>query len=136
MKRSVLDTNILVSAMLTPGGTPAKVLELALDGGFIVVCCDEIFAEYKDVLFRPHFGFALERVHLILDVIRESCVYVTPEKSGIPMIDESDRVFYDTAKSGNAVLATGNAKHYPAEPMVMTAAAFLHRLQHWKSGGR
>jgi predicted nucleic acid-binding protein len=41
------------------------------------------------------------------------------------MKDETDRKFYDTAKSSSATLITGNMKHYPAEPFIMTPADFI-----------
>jgi hypothetical protein len=41
------------------------------------------------------------------------------------MPDEDDRVFYDSAKLAGAYLITGNAKHYPAQPFVVTPAEFF-----------
>jgi len=45
------------------------------------------------------------------------------------MSDESDRVFYDTAKTIGAILVTGNIKHYPDEPLIMTPAVFMKKLE-------
>jgi len=44
------------------------------------------------------------------------------------MTDETDRVFYDTAKASGAILITGNIRHYPAMPFIMTPADFLGTL--------
>jgi putative PIN family toxin of toxin-antitoxin system len=123
----VLDTNILVSAMLTVGGNPSKILEMVLDEELSVYYSRSIMSEYEDVLFRPRFAFDAERVHFILDAIRESGVLLAPDPSGIQLPDESDRVFYDAAKSGGALLITGNLRHYPPEPFIVTAAGFLAR---------
>lgn len=57
---------------------------------------------------------------------------VIPEKSDISMTDETDRVFYDTAAAGEAVLITGNKKDYPDKPFIMTPADFL---QNYITGG-
>jgi predicted nucleic acid-binding protein len=46
----------------------------------------------------------------------------------MPLLDEDDRVFYDTATASEAVLVTGNIRHFPAEPFVMTPADFLSVL--------
>jgi predicted nucleic acid-binding protein len=40
------------------------------------------------------------------------------------MQDEDDRIFYDTAKEGDAILITGNFRHYPNEPFIMKPSAF------------
>jgi hypothetical protein len=41
------------------------------------------------------------------------------------MADESDRKFFDAAKTCGAVLITGNKKHYPPEPFILSPAEFL-----------
>ena len=43
----------------------------------------------------------------------------------MPMPDETDRIFYDTAKASGAILITGNLKHFPSEPFIMKSAEFL-----------
>ncbi|GHU65712.1 hypothetical protein AGMMS49983_13900 [Clostridia bacterium] len=49
----VLDTNILVSALLSPLGNPAKIYRMFLTENLKVAYSSEIISEYKDVLFRP-----------------------------------------------------------------------------------
>ena len=44
------------------------------------------------------------------------------------MIDEDDRIFYDTAKTAKAYLITGNKKHYPQENFIFTPADFLEYI--------
>ena len=53
---------------------------------------------------------------------------IEPAASDIPMIDETDRIFYDTAKAAGATLITGNIKHYPAEPFIMLPADFIKNI--------
>lgn len=127
MPAVVLDTNILVSAMLTSGGGPARILKLVLDAEITAFYSLEIMAEYENVLFRPQFALDPGRVFAVLDFIREAGVLAAPKRSGIPMTDESDRIFYDVAKNNGALLITGNMKHYPKEPFIVTAAEFLNR---------
>ena len=43
--------------------------------------------------------------------------------------DESDRIFYATAKGSDSILISGNLKHYPGEPFIMLPADFLKRLE-------
>jgi len=53
---------------------------------------------------------------------------LTPDASDFPMIDESDRKFYDLHKAANAILITGNAKHFPKEDLIMSPVAFIERV--------
>jgi len=50
-------------------------------------------------------------------------------ESNIPMPDESDRIFYDTAKQSGSILITGNTKHFPDEPFIMTPAEFMRMME-------
>ena len=52
---AVIDTNVVVSALLNHSSTPGKVLEEALVGRIIPLLHDEILDEYDDVLRRPKF---------------------------------------------------------------------------------
>jgi predicted nucleic acid-binding protein len=113
--------------MLTSGGGPARILKLVLDAEITAFYSLEIMAEYENVLFRPQFALDPGRVFAVLDFIREAGVLAAPKRSGIPMTDESDRIFYDVAKNNGALLITGNMKHYPKEPFIVTAAEFLNR---------
>ena len=45
------------------------------------------------------------------------------------MIDETDRIFYDTAVSSGATLITSNKKDYPNEPFILTPAEFLYKIK-------
>ena len=49
-----------------------------------------------------------------------------PKKSNLQMIDEADRIFYDTAKGSNSILITGNIKHFPKEDFIKTVNEFLN----------
>ena len=52
---AIIDTNVLVSAMLKMGSVPGQVVAEAMHGDIIPVLNDEILAEYEDVLRRPKF---------------------------------------------------------------------------------
>jgi len=125
MPRVVLDTNILVSALLTPSGNPAKVYKLFLTGILALAYSEEILMEYRDVLHRPRLRIPAEDADTVLDVIRQYGEQVEPIPSIDPMADEDDRIFYDTAKSAGAYLITGNKRHFPDEPFILTPAEFL-----------
>ena len=126
MLRAVLDTNILVSALLNPQGAPADILRKMAIDDITVFYSPVIFAEYQEVLFRAKFGFDQVDVENLLGQIRLQGIMELPDVSTVSMPDESDRVFYDTAKFCNAYLITGNKKHYPREKFIVSPAEFLY----------
>jgi putative PIN family toxin of toxin-antitoxin system len=128
MRRAVLDTNVLVSALLSPKGNAAVILGMISDGFLTPVYCRQILSEYTSVLTRPRFGFPKILVDEALDLFEVFGVPVDPQKSDFSMPDESDRVFYDTAVTGAAVLVTGNLKHFPEKHFVISPADFLIHL--------
>lgn len=56
MIRVVLDTNIIVSALLSPLGPPAQVFSLAVDGVVQLCVSGKVYDEYDEVIRRPHLG--------------------------------------------------------------------------------
>lgn len=125
----VVDTNVLVSALLSPSGAPAGVLNTILNGRATLLYDNRILFEYRDVLRRPRFQFPEPLVSPILDFVREAGQYVIADPTAIAFTDEDDKPFYEVAKSGGALfLITGNTNHFPDEPMVVTPRSFLDRL--------
>ena len=110
----VLDTNVLVSALLTPGGVCGQIVELVIRN-VLDVCVDgRILEEYEAVLHRSGFSFAagnVDRVLAQLELVAER-VTARPFRSSIP--DPSDLAFLEVAVAGHAVLVTGNKRHYPS----------------------
>ena len=90
------------------------------------LCYDSrIIYEYEIVLLRPKFRFDEHSIKKLVKTLAAFGVSIVAEHSGIPMPDESDRKFYDAAQSANALLVTGNKKHFPAEPFILTPNEFL-----------
>ena len=88
----------------------------------------EIYREYQKVLAYKKLSFEVQTQNEILNKIEKVGAIIKPAKSDIQMVDESDRIFYDTAKAGGAALVTGNVKHYPKESFIMTPAEFLEMM--------
>lgn len=116
--RMVIDTNIIVSALLSPNGAAYQVLSDVLDGKHEVFVSEEIFREYTEVLHREKFGFDEGDIVCLLDWFRNNSIWVEVTKSDIRMPDEKDRVFFDVARCCRARLLTGNIKHYPVHELV------------------
>lgn len=131
MQNIVIDTNIIVSAFISPNGNAEKVLKSILPNKNIMICYNEdIMKEYTEVLGREKFkkyGFESkrEKINSVLSKIVETGKIVNPVKSTIPLPDEKDRIFYDTAKESNAILITGNEKDFPGEPFIINPAEYI-----------
>jgi putative PIN family toxin of toxin-antitoxin system len=123
----VLDTNIIVSAALSPAGNPAKIIALVPEKEIQIYYGTGILSEYKDVLSRPRLKIPVEIQKRIIKAILKAGIYFEPITSVIPLPDETDRIFYDTAKGVEAILITGNIKHYPTEDFIMTPSQFLKK---------
>jgi uncharacterized protein len=122
----VLDTNVLVSALINPAGAPATVLALLLNGKLTVCYDNRILGEYGEVLSRQRFHFKRSLILQLLDYIRQEGEFIAAEPLRITSVSEDDRMFYEVAKTGKAAfLVTGNKRHSRNEDMVRTPKEFV-----------
>ena len=125
MIKVVLDTNILVSSLLT-SGPPAAIIDLVADSRIIPYYSDFILQEYWDVLSREKFGFSpIQVTRLIHDIARCGLAIELKQPGKEKMIDEDDRIFYETAVEAQAYLVTGNTRHFPKHSFIVSPARFL-----------
>ncbi len=121
---AVLDTNVIVSAMLRWRSVPGSLLELAFDGVIVPVLNEEIMAEYRNVLARPKFHLTEEIIEDVIADMTERGVFVDAEVLAWDLPDAKDKVFYEVVmeerKSEDAYLVTGNLRHFPVKPFVVT----------------
>jgi putative PIN family toxin of toxin-antitoxin system len=112
----VIDTNIIVSGLITPFGHSAEILRL-LAAGKILICLDaRILVEYFEVLKRPKFNFNKDDISILLKEIELTGEFSTsiPIKKSLP--DPNDNMFLEVALPGNAeCIITGNSNHFPAK---------------------
>jgi len=85
----------------------------------------EILTEYKRVLSYEKLNIAVDTQESIYNAIEEAGIYIKPVVSTIQILHEDDRIFYDIAKTSGATLITGNIKHYPDDPDILTPTQFL-----------
>ncbi|MEA5075491.1 MAG: putative toxin-antitoxin system toxin component, PIN family [Coriobacteriia bacterium] len=132
--RIVLDTNVLVSGLLTPYGPPGEIVRMASSGA-ITLCLDaRILAEYAEVLSRPKFGFDADAVAALLDQLEYTGWTTAAEPLPLRLPDPDDEPFLEVALSGAAdALVTGNIADFPAERcgdvVVLTPAGFIERYR-------
>ena len=125
---AVMDTNVLVSALITknPEAATAKVVRLLLEQEFVPLYDADIIAEYEDVLHRSKFPILKETAEALISFIIENGIESSRVNFAESMPDEDDRVFYEVSLSQeDSFLVTGNLKHYPSSSRVITPAQFL-----------
>lgn len=130
---AVLDTNVLVSALLRGNSVPGAIAAESLIGRIIPLLHEEIIAEYRDVLHRPKFHFPPDAVDAFLNGLIKRGIFVdsTPLEEYLP--DPDDAVFYEVVmearKEDEAYLITGNLKHFPARSFIVTPKEMLEILE-------
>lgn len=128
---AVLDTNVLVSALLSRSAdsTISKLINAVIECKITPMYSWEILNEYADVLSRDKFHFSQELRDTLINRIRNKGIESERFPFDEKMPDESDRVFYEVALSKeDAYLVTGNQKHFPVTPIVVTPAEMLEIL--------
>ena len=129
---AVIDTNVFVSAFIThnPDAATSKVVECMFHGQIRPMYNDDIMAEYEEVLSRDYLHISPMRRNALFAYIREYGMVAERKAFNKLLIDESDRVFYEVALSKeDSFLVTGNLKHYPQEPIVVTPAQMLQIIE-------
>lgn len=133
---AILDTNVLVSAMLKTASVPSQVVAEALNGDIIPVLNDEILAEYEEVLRRPKFKFNPIAVKVFLEELKRRAVYADSAFIEEEIPDVKDIVFYavlmEVRKEEEAYLVTGNLRHFPVRTYVVTPKEMLDILREVK----
>ena len=111
---AVIDTNVIVSAMLKWDSIPGTNFELE---------------EYRQVLLRPKFHLTERIVGDLLDNISARAVFADAHKLMLELPDPKDVVFYEVTmeqrKTEDTYLVTGNLKHFPSEHFVVTPRQML-----------
>jgi putative PIN family toxin of toxin-antitoxin system len=131
--RLVLDTNVLVSALLHPGRTPDLALHAVRAARAVVLVDERVEAEYREVLGRAKFrAIVPARREGLLAAVLAGCERVeVVAPSTVPLLDPDDRAFVEVALAGRAdAVVTGNGRHYPETLgfAVLSPAALLARL--------
>ena len=129
---AVIDTNVLVAAMLTRHKDSAtnRIVEAVNNLQITPLYHKDIIEEYRNVLSRSKFGFSPNDVERMISVITTYGILTFRETSSEIFPDTDDSVFYEVALSKDgAYLVTGNLKHFPKKPIVVTPAEMLQILE-------
>ncbi len=132
---AVIDTNVLLSALLSKSEDAAAVLVLnaVFDGRITLLYHEDILAEYEDVLCRARFHLDRADVEAMIDELRRIGLPLSPATVEEAFPDPDDRIFYavvmEKRKTDDAWLVTYNLKHYPQKPFVVTPGEMLRVLE-------
>ena len=130
--RTVLDTNVIVSGLLSPRGNARLVLAMAFARKFDLIVSAELLAEYEAVVRRPKFRFQSAEIEEALTELRRVGELVKPTDQVSESPDEPDNRFLECAEIGSAdYLVTGNTSHFPktwGKTQVVTIQRFLEVL--------
>lgn len=125
---AVIDTNVIVSALISKHSDSATVLVLESIFHDIVTPLynDEILNEYNTVLRRSKFNFSENRIKTTLETIAAKGIHSERLNSGEILPDPKDMVFYEVALcKEDSFLVTGNIKHFPKKPFIVTPSEML-----------
>ena len=131
----IVDTNVLVSALISPDKTapPGRIVRAMLEAALVFVVSDDLLAEYRAVLDRPrltqlHGLSASDLDELLLEITRNAVIL--PPVSTDPAPDPGDQHLWDLlAARGNLVLVTGDKRLFDSgmRTRILAPAAFLSR---------
>ncbi|TVR61653.1 MAG: putative toxin-antitoxin system toxin component, PIN family [Spirochaetaceae bacterium] len=128
--RIVLDTNVLVSALLNPNGVPASIVNVILDDTVTILVDDRILLEYREVLRRPKFAFPRDALHPLLEFFEHHSEYVSAGPAPVSINDPGDVPFYEVAVAADAdFLVTGNTRHFPEKHWIVSPGRFIEIIR-------
>ncbi len=139
MLRVVVDTNVFVSALLSPAGAPAQVLRAWRERRFLLLTSAEIIAEIAETLSRfigrAPYTVTLEDVKGVVTLLKNDALEIPGgvDVSDADIPDPDDLVFLACALGGGADVIVSGDKHlkslgdYRGIP-ILTARDFITRL--------
>ena len=134
MKQWVIDTNVIVSGLMTPSGSSAQIIDAILNGQVKLVYDSRILKEYRDVLSRPRLKLPPMKIQALL-VSMHRQLLVSPRVSGIIGPDSDDIIFIEAAlATTDKTIITGNLAHFQKrilqEVRILTPVQALAELSH------
>jgi len=129
----VLDTNVIVSGLLSPYSAPGEIVRMVASGTLELAYDARILLEYTEVLLRPKFSFHKQHVDDFLTQIKHGGHAIAANPLSIRLMDLDDEAFLEVALTGKVLcLITGNKKHYPQKArqgmIVVSPREFLDLL--------
>ena len=137
--KAVLDTNVVVSGLLSGTGPCGRILDLVLEGIVSIAIDSRVFAEYEEVVSRPRLAIPAAEADKVLNFLNLIAEPVTalPLPSALP--DADDQPFLEVAAAAQVALVIGNRRHFPADACqgvrVLSPTEFLDLLR-WEDADK
>ena len=126
---AVLDTNVLVSAVISSSGYPYDILRLIQSGNVIPIFDERMLNEYKEVFHYDKLKISEKTFQQTFNLILKSGLLIRDvETTKAQFLDRSDIPFFEVKESSeefDSVLVTGNLKHYPEQRDIITPKEFI-----------
>jgi putative PIN family toxin of toxin-antitoxin system len=127
MRCWVIDTNVVVSGLLSANGPCARILEAVMEGRVKLVYDARILTEYRDVLCRPRLKLKPALVMHFLEALGGQ-MSVIPERLAVVGPDPDDMVFIEVALAvPDRTIVTGNLADFPSE--ILNGARLITPVQ-------
>lgn len=135
--RAVVDTNVIVRALIRPRGTVGPVLLRLRQGDYTLLYSDSLLEELADVLNRPRirdkYRLTNNDIQTVLALILLRGEAVTPDQTITICRDPKDNKFLEVAVAGRAdVIVTGDDDLLVLHPFtgipIVSPSTFLQRL--------
>lgn len=132
--KTVIDTNVVVSSLLSKGKHTAitDFMDMVFNGEALPIASEEIFNEYEEVLYRSRFNFPKDIVESLVTFLKQHSIMAKTWDTGMELTDKSDLPFFEAyiaEQSPETFLVTGNIKHYPEWPYIVTPREILDFLE-------
>ena len=135
---AVIDTNVLVSALFSISGnsSPSIIIRKIIDGVITPLYNEDILSEYEEVLNRAKFPFRKADIEWLISTFLDFGISLGRTAiSDEVFIDKDDIVFYEVALSKEeSFLITGNIRHFPKKPFIVTPAEMLTIIDEMEAG--
>lgn len=132
---AVIDTNVIVSALLRKNSVPDEILKAVFNGIITPLVNKKILAEYKEVLSRSKFDFLKIDIKSVMNNFKKYGIQIDDDKSKITEIlpDVKDVPFYSVVIASRnereSFLVTGNIKHFPEKYFIVTPRQMLDKIE-------
>lgn len=129
---AVIDTNVIVSALISKHADSATVVVLSsvFSEDVTPIYNEDILNEYATVLRRKKFNFSEEFINETISSIKDKGIHSDRINSGDILPDHKDLVFYEVALSvEESFLVTGNLKHFPKKPFIVSPAEMVEIIE-------
>lgn len=130
---AVIDTNVIVSALLKEDSNPGKIISYIRTETIIPVYDEEIINEYNEILHKDKFGFTEEQINDLLNLFKTHGRVLSETKTDEFFKDRTDIKFFQIVLTANMIqdsfLVTGNLKDFPQRVFVINPKMMVEMIE-------